>query len=50
MPILQASRFNGSERGLWYAAFRLETAQAEVAFHLGKDLWGIRSKVNATPV
>ena len=27
------SRFNGPERGAWYAAFQLETAQAEVAFH-----------------
>ena len=27
------SRFNGPERGAWYAAFALETAQAEVAFH-----------------
>jgi RES domain-containing protein len=27
------SRFNGPDRGAWYAAFLLETAQAEVAFH-----------------
>ncbi len=27
------SRFNGPDRGAWYAAFALETAQAEVAFH-----------------
>jgi RES domain-containing protein len=27
------SRFNGPERGAWYAGFELETAQAEVAFH-----------------
>jgi hypothetical protein len=27
------SRFNGPERGAWYAAFALATAQAEVAFH-----------------
>jgi RES domain-containing protein len=27
------SRFNGPERGAWYAAFAVETAQAEVAFH-----------------
>jgi RES domain-containing protein len=27
------SRFNGPERGAWYTAFELETAQAEVAFH-----------------
>jgi hypothetical protein len=27
------SRFNGPERGAWYAAFQLDTAQAEIAFH-----------------
>lgn len=27
------SRFNGPERGAWYAAFDVETAQAEIAFH-----------------
>jgi hypothetical protein len=27
------SRFNGADRGAWYAAFQLVTAQAEVAFH-----------------
>ncbi|MGK2857737.1 MAG: RES family NAD+ phosphorylase [Thermoanaerobaculia bacterium] len=27
------SRFNGPDRGVWYAAFELATAQAEVAFH-----------------
>jgi hypothetical protein len=27
------SRFNGPDRGAWYAGFTLETAQAEVAFH-----------------
>ena len=32
------SRFNGSERGAWYAAFQLETSQAEVAFHRGQEL------------
>ena len=32
------SRFNGPERGAWYAAFRLETSQAEVAFHRGREL------------
>ena len=26
-------RFNGSERGAWYAGFQMATAQAEVAFH-----------------
>lgn len=27
------SRFNGPDRGAWYAAFAVETAQKEVAFH-----------------
>lgn len=32
------SRFNGSERGAWYAAFELRTAQAEIAFHKAQEL------------
>jgi hypothetical protein len=32
------SRFNGPERGAWYAGFALETAQAEVAFHFAEEL------------
>ena len=32
------SRFTSPERGAWYAAFRLETSQAEVAFHRGREL------------
>jgi RES domain len=27
------SRFNGPERGAWYARFALETSQAEITFH-----------------
>jgi len=27
------SRFNGPDRGAWYAGFEVETSQAEVAFH-----------------
>lgn len=27
------SRFSGPDRGAWYAAYELETSQAEVAFH-----------------
>ena len=27
------SRFNGPDRGAWYAAFEIKTAHAEVAFH-----------------
>ena len=32
------SRFNDADRGAWYAAFELETAQAEVAFHKSVEL------------
>jgi RES domain-containing protein len=34
----QGSRFNGPERGAWYAAFDIATAQAEIAFHKGVEL------------
>jgi RES domain-containing protein len=36
------SRGNGPERGAWYAAFELETAQAEIAFHKAQELQEIR--------
>lgn len=32
------ARFNGPERGAWYAAFELGTSQAEVAFHKAVQL------------
>jgi RES domain-containing protein len=32
------SRFNGPDRGAWYSAFELATAQAEVAFHKSLEL------------
>jgi RES domain-containing protein len=32
------SRFNAPDRGAWYAAFELETSQAEVAFHKRQEL------------
>lgn len=32
------SRFNGPERGAWYAAFELATSQAEVAWHKSVEL------------
>ena len=32
------SRFNGPDRGAWYAAYELKTAQAEVAFHKSVQL------------
>ncbi|MGH9410936.1 MAG: RES family NAD+ phosphorylase [Vicinamibacterales bacterium] len=31
-------RFNGPDRGAWYGAFALRTAQAEVAFHKSLEL------------
>ncbi len=34
----EGSRFNGADRGAWYCAFTLETAQAEVAFHFAQGL------------
>jgi RES domain-containing protein len=34
----EGSRFNGADRGAWYSAFTLETAQAEVAFHFAQSL------------
>ena len=34
----QGSRFNGPDRGAWYAAFEVKTAQAEVAFHKCQEL------------
>ncbi len=36
------SRFNGPDRGAWYAAFELETSEAEVAFHKARELAEIR--------
>jgi hypothetical protein len=32
------SRFNGPDRGVWYASFAIDTAQAEVAFHKSIEL------------
>ena len=32
------SRFNSPDRGAWYAAFEIRTAQAEIAFHKTLDL------------
>jgi hypothetical protein len=33
----QGSRFNGPDRGAWYAGFALETAQEEVIFHKTRE-------------
>jgi RES domain len=38
------SRFNGPERGAWYAAFALETSAIEVAFHKSQELQEINWK------
>ncbi len=37
-PHPTGSRFNGPERGAWYAGFEIETAQAEVAHHKWLEL------------
>jgi len=37
-PHPAGSRFNDPERGAWYAAFELETAGAEVAYHKSQEL------------
>jgi RES domain-containing protein len=37
-------RFNSAGRGAWYAAFEIETAQAEVAFHRAAELKEVRWK------
>jgi hypothetical protein len=36
------SRFNGPERGAWYAAFELETAQSEITFHKAQELQEVK--------
>jgi len=38
-------RFNGPERGAWYAAFEIETAIAEVAFHRAAELKEIKRTI-----
>src|SRR5258707_13200338 len=37
-PRPDGGRFNDSSRGAWYAAFELETAQAEIGYHKTKEL------------
>jgi RES domain-containing protein len=37
-PRPDGGRFNDSSRGAWYAAFELETAQTEIAYHKTKEL------------
>src|SRR4051812_18647307 len=35
------NRFDGDDRGAWYAAFETETALGEVSFHLARELEAI---------
>lgn len=34
----EPNRFNGADRGAWYAGFEVETSLAEVKFHLTEAL------------
>jgi len=38
----ELNRFNGPRRGAWYAAFELDTALAEVTFHIRRELDRVR--------
>jgi len=38
----EPNRFNGPERGAWYAALEVETSIAEVAFHIRRELDRVR--------
>jgi hypothetical protein len=42
------ARFNGPDRGAWYAGFELRTAQAEVAFHRSIELAEIDWRADET--
>ncbi|MGA2645860.1 MAG: RES family NAD+ phosphorylase [Candidatus Sulfotelmatobacter sp.] len=41
-PNPSGGRFNGAGRGAWYAAFEMQTAQTEVAFHRAVELKEVR--------
>jgi hypothetical protein len=41
-------RFHGADRGAWYAGFRRETSEQEIAYHRGKELQEIDWKENET--
>jgi RES domain-containing protein len=47
-PNPAGSRFNGSERGAWYAAFARATAELEVAHHRGRELQEINWQESET--
>jgi len=38
-------RFNSARRGAWYAAFEIQTAQTEVAFHRAAELKEVGEKL-----
>ena len=42
------SRFNGPERGAWYAAFTRKTSELEVAYHKSKELQEIHWREKET--
>lgn len=42
------SRFNSPDRGAWYAAFELETAEAEITFHKTQELTEIHWQESET--
>src|SRR5438034_8571019 len=42
LPISLGNRFNGPERGAWYAAFSRETSEQEVAYHRQQELKEIK--------
>ena len=42
------NRFNGEDRGAWYCAFAGETALAEVAYHLTRELEAVGRFDNTT--
>lgn len=42
------NRFNDEERGAWYCAFEVETALAEISFHLSRELEAIDRFENVT--
>ena len=41
-PRPNGGRFNGGERGAWYAAFEIQTSKTEVAFHRSAELKEIK--------
>ena len=47
-PNPAGSRFNGPERGAWYAAFARSTSELEVAYHRGKELQEINWQESET--